>query len=263
MKRGRQKLGQHFLRDSSIVRRIIEAADIGDTSDVLEIGPGRGALTGQLYETARKLTLIEPDPVLAEKISKDFPEATVIQKRAEAVDFSELGNELVVVANLPYYASVRIFKHCVKNRKSISRMVLMFQKEVGERLIAEPGRKSYGSLSLFCRFHWESEEVLKVPPKSFAPPPKVESAVLKFLPLKEPPVRVCEEPLFRLIRTAFTHKRRTLKNNLKSLYKTDSIERALLATELGEMARAETVSIKQFACMLDMLVPLNHGTKTG
>ncbi len=259
MKRGRQKLGQHFLKDAGIVSRIIEVADIGKTSDVLEIGPGRGALTGQLYGAARSLTLIEPDPILAERIASDFPEAIVIQKRAEAVDFSELGSELVVVANLPYYASVRIFKHCVKNKKSISRMILMFQKEVGQRLTAEPGRKSYGSLSLFCRFHWQSEEVLKVPPASFAPPPKVESSVLKFSPLKKPPVHAKEEPLFRLIRAAFTHKRRTMKNNLKSLYTADSIERALLATELEDMARAETVSLEQFDCMLDMLRPLNHG----
>lgn len=255
-RKGRQKLGQHFLIDTDIIGKIIEAAEIGRTSQILEIGPGGGSLTERLYGLGSSLTLVEPDLKLAERLKKTFPKASLITRKVEQVDFAELPNPLLVISNLPYYASVRIFKHCIKQKSFISRMVLMFQKEVGERISSEPGRRSYGSLSVLSRYHWVIEKVITVSPESFKPPPKVNSIVLRFNRRSRPPVEGEEDNLFRLVRAAFAQKRRMLRNNLKDLYSPESLDEALAASGLDERVRAEVVSLEAFAVMLPILKPL-------
>jgi len=253
IKHGRQKLGQHFLTDNSVKEQIVSLAGITDDSNILEIGPGKGALTNYLYKRGKTLTLIEADEKLALKLSQIMPLATVIHARAENVDFATLPHPLLVVSNLPYFASIPIFKQCTNNRKHISMMVLMFQKEVGERISSPPGSRHYGSLSVFANFHWEIENVLSVKPGSFTPPPKVHSAVLTFIPRSTPPVNCDEKSLFRLVTISFAQKRKTLKNNLKSFYTSVSIEKALSSAGIPEKGRAEDIAITQFAQMLDFL----------
>lgn len=261
-KSGRQRLGQHFLADSDICARIVDAASIQQNENVLEIGPGRGALTGMLYKktigsggtlASGRLTLIEPDKKFHVGLILECPNVLLIEDRAESVDLSELSGPLVVVSNLPYYVSVRIYKHCIEHKANISRMVLMFQKEVAQRIAADPGIKAYGSLSVLSRYHWKIEKIMTVPASAFRPKPKVDSSVLSFVPHAKPPVDTEPEKLFRLVRAAFTQKRRTLKNNLKNLYSSKSIDDAFQAAKLDEKARAETVSLEQFAAMADHL----------
>ncbi|MFQ5431087.1 MAG: 16S rRNA (adenine(1518)-N(6)/adenine(1519)-N(6))-dimethyltransferase RsmA [Nitrospinota bacterium] len=252
-KSGRQRLGQHFLADSEIRARIVEAVGIKEKENVLEIGPGRGALTGMLYRNViglgGTLTLIEPDKKFYPYLIAECPGVELMEERAERVNLSELPGPLVVVSNLPYYASVQIYKQCIEHKENISRMVLMFQKEVAKRIAANPGIKSYGSLSVLSRYHWKMEEIITVPASAFRPKPKVDSAVLGFIPHTKPPVDAEPEILFPLVRAAFTHKRRTLKNNLKNIYRSESIEEAFRAANVNEKARAETVSLEQFAAM--------------
>ncbi len=255
MKMGRQKLGQHFLASAGICASIVESAQIKKGEYVLEIGPGMGGLTGILYDKCdARLTLIEADASFSGKLRNRYPSATLIVKRAEDVDFDELPEPLVVVSNLPYYASVRIFKHCTEHKHKISRMTLMFQKEVANRISADPNVKSYGSLSVFSCYHWKIEKLMTIGPDAFKPPPKVDSTVLGFTQRSAPPVEADYDNFFEFVRRAFTQKRRTLKNNLKKFYTPESIEEALNSASLNRNIRAEAVSLKQFADILPRLI---------
>ncbi len=249
----RARMGQHFLVDAEAVATIVGSADVKPSEHVVEIGPGKGALTFALSELTDDLTLVEPDHELAETLRLDHPAARVLEKRGDDVDYLGLPGPLVVVANLPYYASVRIYKRLTERKENVSRMVLMFQKEVAQRIAAGPGGRHYGSLSVWSAYNWEIETVLLVPRSSFRPPPKVESAVLRFVPRAKPPVKGDEERLFRLVRASFARKRRTISNNLKNVYLAETIGPALGAAGLDANARAEAVSLEQFSVMSEIL----------
>lgn len=250
---GRQPLGQHFLSDIGAREEIVNSLRIGPEDNVLEIGPGEGALTSLVMDRGKSLTLVEADPRLAQDIARHYPSATVINAKAEETDFSALPGPLVVMGNLPYYASVPIFKRLTEQKSNIARMALMFQKEVALRIIAPPGQRSYGSLSVYSSFHWEMEGILTLKPSSFSPPPKVDSMVIYFTPRRLPPVEGDEKKMFELVRLAFTHKRRTLRNNLKENHTSQAIESALEKTGLGPNARAEELGLEQFAALLRAL----------
>jgi 16S rRNA (adenine1518-N6/adenine1519-N6)-dimethyltransferase len=245
----RPKLGQHFLINSEFINHIVESAEITPSHNVVEIGPGKGALTSALARVSSRLTLIEPDVELARKLELAFPAATVAVQKAEEFDFRQLDGPVVIVSNLPYYASVHIYKHLTEQKENISRMVLMFQKEVAQRISAAPGGRHYGSLSVWTSYNWETENVLSVPATAFNPPPKVASAVLKFIPKYNKKKILDEEALFRLVRASFVHKRRTIGNNLKNIYTHESLEAALIAASLEKSVRAEEVSLEQFVMM--------------
>lgn len=253
--RGRQPLGQHFLADIGACQKIVAAAETGPDSRVVEIGPGEGALTTLLASHSGALTLVEADPRLAERARRNFPETNVISARAEEVDFSSIEGPISVVGNLPYYASVHIYKHLTAHKENIERMVLMFQKEVALRIGAIPGHRSYGSLSVFSAYNWETTVLFTLKPSAFVPPPKVESAVILFIPRRRPPVDADEAGLFRLVRIAFARKRRTLRNNLKGHYTATSITAALEASGLSPTARAEEATLHQFAALMGRLEP--------
>ncbi|MBI3581645.1 MAG: ribosomal RNA small subunit methyltransferase A [Nitrospinae bacterium] len=249
----RARMGQHFLADPEAVGAIVASAAVRPSDRVVEIGPGRGALTFALSELTDDLTLVEPDRGLAATLRLGHPAARVLEKRGEDVDYLGLPGPLVVVANLPYYASVQIYKRLTEQKANVSRMVLMFQKEVAQRIAAGPGGRHYGSLSLWSAYNWTIETVLFVPRSSFRPPPKVESAVLRFVPRPGPPVEADEDKLFRLVRASFARRRRTLANNLKNVYSAGTIGPALDGAGLDPNARAETASMEQFAVMCEIL----------
>lgn len=250
------KLGQHFLADRSICARIVEAAEIRPGDHVVEIGPGMGALTGLLASATPRLTLVEPDRELSFQLMLHHGGATMLREKAEEVDFGAMDGPLIVVSNLPYYASVFIYKHLIAHKRNIARMVLMFQKEVARRIASGPGHRSYGSLSVLSGYHWAIEELINVKPGAFRPPPKVDSAVLRFTPLAVPPVAGDEAALFALVKTAFAQKRRTLRNNLKGLYTAASMEEAMAAATLGPNARAEETPLAAFAILAEHLQKL-------
>jgi 16S rRNA (adenine1518-N6/adenine1519-N6)-dimethyltransferase len=249
----RTRMGQHFLVDGEAVATIVGSAAVKPSEHVVEIGPGKGALTFALSELTDDLTLVEPDHKLAETLRHDHPAARILEKRGEDVDYLGLPGPLVVVANLPSYASVQIYKRLTERKANVSRMVLMFQKEVAQRIAAGPGGRHYGSLSVWSAYNWAIETVLFVPRSSFRPPPKVESAVLRFVPRPKPPVEADEEMLFRLVRASFARRRRTISNNLKNVYSAETIGPALGEAGLDANARAETASLEQFAVMSGIL----------
>lgn len=216
-----QRLGQHFLRDDRTVRRIIEAADIEPGMHVLEVGPGPGVLTQPLSEAARRVTTVEADPDLAAAMKGRFPNVDVVLQDVMKVDLAELGPFDRIVSNLPYQISGPVtaaFLDLLATHPW-GHAVLMYQKEFAERLLAGPGTKAYGRLSVQIARHCAIERVREVPPAAFDPPPKVRSLVVKLTPHETPPFDVGDGALFtRIVDAAFAQRRKQLKNTLAGVH---------------------------------------------
>jgi 16S rRNA (adenine1518-N6/adenine1519-N6)-dimethyltransferase len=246
--------GQNFLIDSGAASRIIEIADIGSSDSVLEIGPGKGILTRELAKRAGRLLALEIDPGLCADLKKhysDTPGFKLIEADALRFDYSGVGDRFKVVSNLPYYAATHILKRLIHYRQRIVDMTVMLQKEVVERLTANPGQKAYCSLTVFVRYHCRVERMLEVKKHAFSPPPKVDSAVVRLVPHPRPPVAVTDEKVFfHIVHAAFLHKRKMLRNNLREwqsqfLVEHDKIE--LAGIDLSR--RGETLSLEEFAAL--------------
>ncbi|HOP39723.1 MAG TPA: 16S rRNA (adenine(1518)-N(6)/adenine(1519)-N(6))-dimethyltransferase RsmA [Geobacteraceae bacterium] len=256
--RAKKRLGQNFLVDGNIVDAIIRAARIGADENVLEVGPGQGALTSRLCEQAARVVAVEWDrelvPLLREKIgSSDSFE--VVHGDILRVDFGELlavaESELwKVVANLPYNISSQVLFKFIDNRSFFSELILMLQKEVGERLLAPPSCKDYGILTVLSRMVFDIEKVCLVKPTSFRPVPKVDSVVLRFRVLPANRFAVNDEKLFRiLVKASFSQRRKTLWNCLKSvelLTDGEMLERVFEQSGIERGRRGETLSLEEF-----------------
>jgi 16S rRNA (adenine1518-N6/adenine1519-N6)-dimethyltransferase len=189
----RRALGQHFLRDAGIARAIVDLVAPTAADLAVEIGPGQGALTGELARRAGRVLALEVDRVLVERVRAAFPAVEVLAADARAWDWTSLarpaGGRALVVGNLPYSVGTTILTALTRAPRAIDAMALMLQREVAERVAAAPGSKVYGSLSVHVQLHWRVELALRVPPGAFRPPPKVESAVLRLAPLPRPRLR--------------------------------------------------------------------------
>lgn len=257
----RAKYGQHFLTDAESIREIVDSAEIVPGDHVVEIGPGRGALTSLLAGLTDRLTLVEADADLTLNLRLNYPKAEIVVANAEETDYLAMEGPIVLVSNLPYYASVQIFKRLTEHKKNISRMVLMFQKEVAQRISAGPGGRHYGSLSVWSAYNWEIDDIITLPSTAFKPPPKVESAVLRFRPRLVPAIKADEKKLFRLVRESFVHKRRIIGNNLKNIYTSESLRLALSEAGLDANVRAERISLEQFGVMSGILMEAERETR--
>jgi 16S rRNA (adenine1518-N6/adenine1519-N6)-dimethyltransferase len=253
----RRPLGQHFLINRRAVHRILQALELSPTDKVLEIGPGKGALTGPLAHRVGQLLLVEMDPWLAEAVRGHFsPEdpVEVLVGDFLQLHFSEitsrLGKDFKVVSNLPYQSATAILQRLLLQLPPATILVLMFQKEVGNRLLAGPGSKDFGSLSVFTQVLSKGRVLFEVPPKAFRPPPQVDSVVLKLKVRTEPLVSLEELPRFEsLVRTGFAHRRKVLRQNLKACFSGESaeaIEGRLQAVGASSGARAEELSVDQW-----------------
>ena len=216
----KRPLGQNFLVDLDIAQNIIQLADIQPGEHVVEIGPGKGILTQLLINKADSLTAVELDPRLAKDIQNRFgntPSFKLIEGDAAKFDYASLGKRLNIVSNLPYYAATHIMKKLIHYRDYICAMTLMLQKEVVDRLTAVPGNREYGSLSVYVQYHCKVQRLLEIPNTAFSPRPKIDSSLIGLTPLSQPRVQV-ENPklFFKLVNSAFLHKRKMLKNNLKN-----------------------------------------------
>ena len=245
----RRALGQHFLRDSQVAHAIVDLVAPGPGDLVVEIGPGRGALTSLLAGRAGAFLAIELDPVLAERLASSFD---VRIADARAFDYASLAapaGRVIVVGNLPYSVSKPILARLVDAHAAIAEMALMLQLEVAERVVAAPGGKIYGSLSVLTQLHWDVTLALRVPPEAFRPPPQVESAVLH-LRSRPAPVLIRDESEFRrIVLGAFEQRRKAVANSLASALRvpvTTARER-LLAAAIDPARRAETLSLEEFA----------------
>jgi 16S rRNA (adenine1518-N6/adenine1519-N6)-dimethyltransferase len=210
----RKRFGQHFLADSAVIEAIVDAIDPRPGQPLVEIGPGLGAMTQPLVERCESLTVIELDRDLAARLRKQ-PGLAVIESDVLKVDFAELGQgrKLRVVGNLPYNISTPILFHLLDAVDHVEDQHFMLQKEVVERMAAAPGNKDYGRLSVMLQWRYDIESVLDVPPEAFEPPPRVDSAVVRMLPLPLP-AAIDQALLGELVTVAFSQRRKLLRHTL-------------------------------------------------
>lgn len=252
--RADKKLGQNFLIDENVVRQIVEAAELSEADTVLEVGPGIGTLTQGLAESKAKVVAVELDtrllPVLATTL-EGYDNVRVVHGDILKVDImEEVGApEFKVCANLPYYITTPIIFALLEKRLPMERLVAMVQKEVAERMAAQPGGKEYGALSVAIQYYTEPEIAFIVPPKSFIPAPAVDSAVIVCKRRSKPPVEVCDEALFfRVVKAAFSLRRKMLSNSLKNMgIKSEQVAKWLELAGVDGKRRAETLSLEDFA----------------
>lgn len=256
----KKSLGQNFLTDPRVVERIVEAAALHPTDGVLEIGPGVGVLTKALARKAKRVVAVEIDqrliPILVELFKED-EHIEVIHGDILKVDLQSILSSLSgeterihVVTNLPYYVTTPILMHLLESKFPLSSIVVMVQKEVAERIAAKPGSKAYGALSVACQYYAEIKIVSEVPRTLFFPEPEVDSAVVRFRLYASPPVRVIDEALFfRVVRTLFAKRRKTIFNNLRAGFPEMDGEWLSILKGAGIEAtrRGETLTLQEFA----------------
>ena len=255
--RPRKALGQNFLTDQNIVRKILAAAALQPADQVLEVGPGRGALTALLAERVNHLVAVEFDRDLAALLRQQYqnsPTVLIHEQDVLQVDFAALLGEgtYKVVANLPYNISTPVLFRFLEERHRFSRLVVMLQKEVGERLAAAPDCSDYGVLTVLFRQWFEVRREFLVPPGCFFPAPKVDSVVISLVPLSGSRVVVGDQELFeKVARAAFAMRRKTLWNCLKSagVAELPAVEAALNETGINGQRRGETLSLDEFAAL--------------
>ncbi|QDR83272.1 16S rRNA (adenine(1518)-N(6)/adenine(1519)-N(6))-dimethyltransferase RsmA [Sporomusa termitida] len=251
-----KRLGQNFLIDSNVVAGIVAAAKLTPGDAVLEIGPGIGTLTQGLAEAGAAVTAIELDRRLLDVLAKTlagYDNVKVIHGDILKIDISrEINQEKYkVVANLPYYITTPIIMKFLEDRLPIDILVTMVQKEVAERMVAVPGGKDYGALSVAVQYYTQPEIMFLVPPRSFIPAPAVESAVIRCTVRSEPPIQVASEKMFfRVVKAAFAQRRKTLANSLKAggLDK-DEIIQVLEQAGIDGRRRGEQLSLAEFAAI--------------
>lgn len=267
----KKSLGQNFLTDDNILKNIVESATLSKSMSVIEVGPGVGALTRHLAEAAKKVLALEIDqrllPVLKQTLS-DYSNVEVRHQDVLKADLNQLikdefepDDEIMVVANLPYYITTPILMKFLTENVPVKGLVVMVQKEVAERLGAVPGEKSYGSLSIAVQYKASPSIVMTVPKTVFIPQPNVDSAVLRLEVLDQPRVSIQNEEFFyKVVRAAFAQRRKTLLNNLmNNLLKKDqkeSLIKVLYEVNIDPGRRGETLTIEEFAKLSDALLPL-------
>lgn len=256
--RPKKRLGQHFVVNSKILQRTIESASLGPEDIVVEIGAGLGSLTVPMAQRVKKVYAIEVDPRLAYELRNQLAandSVEVIQADALQVDFApwyeQWQRKMKVVANLPYEISSPMIFRLFQERNYFSLFVLMLQLEVAKRVVARPGTKDYGPLSLWSQLYTRARIAFSVHPQAFYPPPQVESAVVRFEILPQPSVVVEDEKILRqVIRSAFTYRRKTLVNALRlgefAHLPAEKIREALQSVSISPESRGEALSLEQF-----------------
>lgn len=252
--RADKKLGQNFLIDENVVHQIVAAAELSEADTVLEVGPGIGTLTQGLAESKARVVAVELDtrllPVLATTLN-GYDNVRVVHGDILKVNImEEIGApSFKVCANLPYYITTPIIFALLEKRLPMERLVAMVQKEVAERMAAQPGGKEYGALSVAIQYYTEPKIAFIVPPTSFIPAPAVDSAVIVCKRREKPPVEVCDEGLFfRVVKAAFSLRRKMLSNSLKNMgIKSEQVVKWLELAGVDGKRRAETLSLEDFA----------------
>ena len=246
-----KRLGQNFLIDPNIVRKIVALAELNTSDHVLEIGPGRGILTEALCHSAGRVTAVEVDPRLQaylETRQAELPNVELVCEDALVYPIESLPIGTVVVANLPYYISTPLLFRLLDQRDRFSRMVLMLQDEVVDRLVAKPGGSDYGVLSVMAQYAAEITKSFRVSAQCFRPRPEVASAVVLLRTQERARLSQQEEAAFRaLVKAAFAHRRKTLVNSLRDEgYEFSSVAERLKRLDIAPTRRAETLSVEDF-----------------
>lgn len=259
----KKSFGQNFLTDTNILQKIVDTAEIDENVNVIEIGPGIGALTEFLAENAAEVMAFEIDerlvPILADTL-RDFDNVRVVNEdilksdlQARIKEFANPNLPIKVVANLPYYITTPILMHLIESGIPFSEFVVMMQREVADRISAQPNSKSYGSLSIAVQYYMTAKVAFIVPRTVFVPAPNVDSAILKMVRRDQPAVEVNDEAFFfKVSKASFTHRRKTLWNNLTSYFGKSNevktkLESALDNAELSPSVRGEALDLQEFA----------------
>lgn len=265
----KKSFGQNFLTDTNILQKIVDIAEIDENVNVIEIGPGIGALTEFLAENAAEVMAFEIDerlvPILADTL-RDFDNVRVVNEdilksdlQARIKEFANPNLPIKVVANLPYYITTPILMHLIESGIPFSEFVVMMQREVADRISAQPNSKSYGSLSIAVQYYMTAKVAFIVPRTVFVPAPNVDSAILKMVRRDQPAVGVKDEAFFfKVSKASFTHRRKTLWNNLTSYFGKSNevktkLESALDNAELSPNVRGEALGLQEFARLADSL----------
>jgi len=275
--RAKKSLGQNFLNDRRVAAQIIDSVSPSTNDVIIEIGPGKGALTAMLCKRSGHLVAVEIDARLAEELHRSLKaeNVTIITADALSLNWAELvkgsktkvdasvrGEEdrgrVRIVANLPYYISTPIIEKLLSCADLLFDMTLMLQKEVADRIAAEPGGKEYGYLSVMVQYHCVATRLFEVSPSAFTPEPKVDSAVIRLRVREQRAVKVADERrFFSLVRACFAQRRKTILNNLKVAAASQAFVRdvqlALEAASVASQRRAETLSIAEFAALAEVL----------
>ena len=273
--RARKRLGQHFLTDPRIGRRIVEAAELRPEDVVLEIGPGRGALTRFLSERAARVLAVEIDEALVRDLAGRWPEEKVtlmvgdILKLdlAELLDREGITAPVRVFGNLPYNIATAILQHLLGFRTRLRDMTVMLQREVADRILSPPGSKLYGYLSVLVQYSCEGRRLFTVPPSAFQPPPKVFSTVVHLRVRERPAVNVPDERFFfMLVSALFAERRKTIANNLKraaARLQVEDVTSALQLADLDPTRRAETLALEELARLAHVLLRMRASAGEG
>ncbi len=250
--RAQKKWGQNFLIRPAVVADIAAAAGVGPGDRVLEIGPGIGTLTQGLARTGAAVTAIELDRRLVEVLAETlaaYPEVRIVSGDVLQTDVGALmeGQPFAVAANLPYYITTPILMYLLESRLPLTRLVLMMQREVAQRITAVPGSKNAGAITMAVQYRTQARMLFDVPPSSFMPAPEVMSTVVELVPRPAPPIAVADERLlFRLVKAAFANRRKVYRNNLKALYDGAAADAMLAAAGLDGNRRGETFTWEEW-----------------
>lgn len=258
--RAKKSLGQNFLTDLHYLGKIVVAAKLSPEDQVLEIGPGLGHLTAELASRVGTLRVIELDDRLIPELERSFggrSNVGIVHADALQYDYDTLPGTWKVVANLPYYVATPLVERLLRSRQRFSTLTLMMQKEVAERVAANPGGKDYGVLSVLVQYHAEPRIEFIVPAGAFTPRPKVDSAVITLTVARSPRVSVSEPKLFeRVVKAAFSQRRKTLRNSLRAMgYVLADLEQAAVRAGIDLARRPETLGLAEFGSLADALRP--------
>lgn len=267
--RYKQSLGQNFIYDEDLLRALVEASGVTADEDVFEIGPGMGSLTGPLCDAAGHVLSLELDERLIPLLSAYMAEKknfTLVQGDVMTADLPKITEGLrkpfAVVANIPYYITTPLIKMLLSGGLPISRLALMVQKEVADKILAEPGEESWGPLSILCQYRSDPYPAMSVPAACFTPPPKVDSAFVVMPVRKEPAIRVRnEEDFFRITAAAFALRRKTMTNNLCATFRMDRETAILLMNRAGldERIRGEKLTMEELGRLSDAYTDYREG----
>lgn len=262
-----KSLGQNFLTDKNIIDKIIDGAKIGQEDMVVEIGPGIGVLTHEAAALAGKVICVEIDknliPILKDTLA-DFPHVKVVNQDILKTNLTELiqagapDGKVIVLGNLPYYITTPIIMKILEDHAPVDSMVIMLQKEVADRIKANPSTKDYGALSVAVQYYCSVSHVANVPREVFVPRPNVDSSVIRLDVLKEHPVKVTNETIFfQMIKASFGQRRKTLSNSLQSSFPKEAVNAALSEANIDPIRRGETLSIQEFANLSNAMASIH------
>jgi len=264
----KKSLGQNFLTDPNIRRKIVQVCCFDAEDSILEIGPGYGEITEIIAARVKKLVAVEIDRVLYEKLKERLgrlPNIIILKADILKADpkrlFPEEKGKIKVFGNIPYYISSPIIEYLISNRGMFSDIFLTVQKEFGRRIAAKPGTKDYGSFSCFVQYFTRPSIIFEIKRGCFYPAPKVDSVLLRLLPREHPAVKVDdEEHFFNIIRHAFGQRRKTLRNSLKDIVSSDTLDRFFQTQDIDFNIRPECLSLHHFAALSNLAA---GGRRTG